>query len=90
MSESRKLTDEERQANEDEANEFAMALLMPRKFLERECQGLSIFDEDRIKAIAKKFGVSVPMLVFRLGWLRQRGQIRLEKPTAAPTSSRGR
>lgn len=57
---------------EKEANLFAAELLMPAKFLERDLSGrgrLDLYDDDFIPALAKKYGVSVQALMFRLQYL---------------------
>lgn len=54
---------------EREANAFAAELLMPKAFLEREQTlhgGLSVTNESVIRAIARKYGVSIHALSFRL------------------------
>ena len=60
---------------EQEANEFAMELLMPRDWILEAFEGYDgsdIFDSERIKKIAKKFGVTTELLVYRMGQLRDR------------------
>ena len=53
---------------EIEANAFAAALLMPMAFLMRDLQGetLDIDDEIKISELAKRYGVSVQAMTFRL------------------------
>lgn len=56
-----------------EANCFAMCLLMPAEFVRREVQamgGIDIEDEKAMAKLAKKFGVSVPLMALRLGQIR--------------------
>lgn len=54
--------------NEQEANAFAAALLMPEKFVWNEIkkQNLDLSDEDSMKQLAKIFDVSVPAMTFRI------------------------
>lgn len=55
---------------EREANQFAMELLMPRKFVEAELAKagrIDMEDEIAIARLAKKFKVSVPIMTIRLG-----------------------
>lgn len=55
-----------------EANEFAMALLMPEGLLRREVQrigGLDLCDDDAVKKLARMFGVPQALLAIRLGQL---------------------
>lgn len=57
---------------EDEANEFAMHLLMPTEFLKAELAklgGFDIEDEKAVQKLAKKFGVSQQIMTLRLGQL---------------------
>lgn len=57
---------------EKEANLFAAELLMPADFLKRDLTGrsaLDLYDEEFIPALAKKYGVSVQALMFRLQYL---------------------
>jgi Zn-dependent peptidase ImmA (M78 family) len=57
---------------EEEANAFAVELLMPESFVRREIQrigGIDIDDEKTIKTLAKKFGVSPSLMAMRIGQL---------------------
>jgi len=64
---------EAQQRREDEeANQFALALLMPEKFVRQEVKKLGLFDlEDnkKLKQLADRFKVSIPVITFRLGQL---------------------
>jgi len=56
-------------AREREANAFAAEVLMPKRFLEQEQalrDGLSVTNETEVRALAKKYGVSLHALSFRL------------------------
>lgn len=56
---------------EEEANLFAMELLMPTKFLEAEIAKIGQFDiEDHrpMAMLAKKFGVSQQIMIWRLAY----------------------
>lgn len=62
-------------AMEVEANAFAMELLMPEDWLRAEIArmgGVDIEDERKMKALAKKFRVSEPVMILRLGQLSER------------------
>lgn len=55
-----------------EANAFAMELLMPADFVRDELKkmgGFDIEDEKKLKKLADKFRVSVPVMTIRLGQL---------------------
>lgn len=55
---------------EAEANEFAMCLLMPADWVRDEVaklSGLDIEDERKLRKLAAKFRVSVPMMTLRIG-----------------------
>jgi Zn-dependent peptidase ImmA (M78 family) len=57
---------------EKEANLFAAELLMPEAFLKHDLAGrssLDLYDEEYIPNLAKKYGVSVQALMFRLQYL---------------------
>lgn len=61
-------TDEE----EKEANLFAAELLMPAKFIERdvdEIGTIDLMDEEVLKDLAEKYGVSTQAMTFRLAYL---------------------
>lgn len=57
--------------NEKEANLFAAELLMPEQLLRKELANKSydLLEEDGLKVLAKKFGVSSMALTFRLSAL---------------------
>lgn len=62
-------------AMEVEANIFAMELLMPKDWLLAEVAkmgGVDVEDERKVKALAKKFRVSEPVMILRLGQLSER------------------
>jgi Zn-dependent peptidase ImmA (M78 family) len=56
---------------EDEANLFAMYLLMPEEFVRREVSKMKdeidLESGKQIAELAKKFQVSVPLMTIRLG-----------------------
>lgn len=57
---------------EKEANLFAAELLMPEPFLRADLAGqgpLDLYDDDFIPELARKYGVSVQALTFRLQYL---------------------
>ena len=57
---------------EKEANLFAAELLMPAKFLERDISKIGnfdIFNEDIIRDLAARYGVSTQAMTFRLAYL---------------------
>lgn len=54
---------------EREANFFAASLLMPREFLEADLakeEYVDLLDDDLLRALGKKYGVSTQALVNRL------------------------
>lgn len=54
---------------EEEANAFAMALLMPRDWLNADVEKLRErggLDEEHVEWLAKRYGVSVVMMTLRL------------------------
>lgn len=54
---------------EQEANYFAASILMPREFLERDLEKKEYFDlldDDSIRELARKYGVSTQALAIRL------------------------
>ncbi len=62
----------EQQQQDAEANYFAMCLLMPEDFVRTEVKKIWLIDlEDakRMKQLADKFKVSVPIMTHRLGQL---------------------
>ena len=61
-----------------EANLFAAELLMPAEFLEKDLADNAAFplqDEEAIGDLARKYGVSVQALTYRLAYL---GHIQLQ------------
>lgn len=55
-----------------EANAFAMELLMPEEWLRADLAklgGIDIEDERKIGKLAKKYGVSSPVMILRLAQL---------------------
>lgn len=55
-----------------EANAFAMELLMPEEWLRADLAklgGVDIEDEQRIGRLAKKYGVSSPVMILRIAQL---------------------
>jgi len=59
-------------AMDAEANAFAMELLLPEEWLRADVArmgGIDIEDEKRLKALAKKYRVSEPVMAIRLGQL---------------------
>lgn len=54
---------------EQEANFFAASLLMPKEFLERDLKDadyVDVFDDDFLKELSRKYGVSTQALAIRL------------------------
>ena len=54
---------------EREANLFAIALLMPAKFIHEDMQGqlpLDLENDKRIKSMAKRYGVTEQMMTSRM------------------------
>ena len=54
---------------EREANFFAASLLMPREFLEKDLEGqdsVDLLDDDMLRDLARKYGVSTQALAIRL------------------------
>jgi Zn-dependent peptidase ImmA (M78 family) len=54
---------------EQEANFFAASILMPKEFLDRDLQGaefVDFFDDESLRNLAKKYGVSTQALAIRL------------------------
>jgi Zn-dependent peptidase ImmA (M78 family) len=54
---------------EREANYFAASLLMPREFIEKDLSGetdIDLLDDDFIRVLAKRYGVSAQALMNRL------------------------
>jgi len=57
---------------EEEANEFAMELLMPSEWLARDAGDLDLTDDIAVATLAKKYQVPAATLAFRVGELRAR------------------
>lgn len=57
-----------RSPREKQANMFAAALLMPRRFLARDCKAVSRdgFSEDELTALARRYSVSDDAMRFRI------------------------
>ena len=49
-----------------EANYFAMCLLLPKDLVLKEVKQLDLCDDDGLKRISRKFGVSLTLMVLRL------------------------
>ena len=62
---------------EVESNAFAAAILMPEAFLRKDIDGLvfDIDDEERVKALAKRYQVSAQAMTLRLVNLLSRGRL---------------
>lgn len=76
---------------EHEANRFAIELLIPLEFLAREVEamgGVSLVDDKKVIALAKKFEVPIGIMVLRLIELTMGRPIKLhlrpEKKLAPP------
>lgn len=57
---------------QNEANQFAMALLMPEDLVKKEILKMKDFDficPDDLKSLAAKFAVHTQIMAFRLGQL---------------------
>lgn len=57
---------------EDEANQFAMALLMPEDLVRKEIKrmgGVDLCDDKQIKKLAAVFMVPVALMAIRIGQL---------------------
>jgi Zn-dependent peptidase ImmA (M78 family) len=53
---------------EDEANLFAMLLLMPKKFIEEDLKnGIDLTDDKALKVLARKYEVPVTAMAIRIG-----------------------
>jgi Zn-dependent peptidase ImmA (M78 family) len=60
---------EQDKEQEREANLFAIALLMPARFIHQDMEGQSPLDlenDQRIKSMAKRYGVTEQMMTARL------------------------
>jgi Zn-dependent peptidase ImmA (M78 family) len=54
---------------EREANYFARCLLMPRRFVLADLKatgGVDLCEDDQVKQLAKKYGVSVSLMALRI------------------------
>lgn len=60
----------------DEANIFAMHLLMPSDLLRKEMRGkpVAIDNDEAVAKLAKKFKVPAGVMALRLGMLMQEGR----------------
>ncbi len=59
--------------DERDANQFAAELLLPKAFLERDLSQLndfSVTDDSQLRALAKRYEVSLQALLIRLSSLR--------------------
>jgi len=57
---------------ENEATIFAMLLLMPSKFIKEDLKdGMEINDDDRLKALCKKYDVSLTAMCMRIAWFKK-------------------
>ena len=68
----------------DEANAFAMELLMPEHLLRADLQrigGVDIEDDRTLNRLAKKYRVSMPVMAMRLMELSMLADAREAKPT---------
>lgn len=54
-----------------EANRFAIELLMPEEWINRDCKGIDIFDEKAISKVARKYKVPTHMMAARMLELSQ-------------------
>lgn len=57
---------------EHEANYFAMCLLMPEQFLRKdlaEMDGIDLTEDQPIRKLAQRYGVSVALMTLRLSQL---------------------
>lgn len=55
-----------------EANHFAISLLLPKDMVRQEVRamgGVDIADDADVKMLARKFGVSISLMAFRIGQL---------------------
>ena len=57
---------------DEEANAFAMALLMPEEWIRRDAKGIDLLDTLAVEKLAKMYQVSVPLMSFRIGQLMAR------------------
>lgn len=63
---------------DEEANEFAMELLMPEVWLRRDIKalgGIDIEDEPAVNKLAKRYRVSPNVMVLRIGMLSARAAL---------------
>lgn len=61
------MIDAESQRMDDEANAFALELLMPEAWIRRDASGIDLFDEVGIAKLAKRYKVSPALMAFRIG-----------------------
>lgn len=59
---------------DEEANAFAMELLMPEEWVRRDAKGIDLLDTLAVEKLAKMYQVSVPLMSFRIGQLMVRGR----------------
>jgi Zn-dependent peptidase ImmA (M78 family) len=57
---------------DQEANDFAMELLMPEQFLLKDMAGLDIADDSAIERLSRKYRVPAGVMAIRIGQLRER------------------
>ena len=57
---------------EDEANAFAIELLMPEEWIRRDAKGIALLDTLAVEKLAKLYQVSVPLMSYRIGQLMER------------------
>ncbi len=62
----------EDQRMEDEANAFAIELLMPEEWIRRDAKGIDLLDTLAVEKLAKLYQVSVPLMSYRIGQLMER------------------
>ena len=59
---------------EREANEFAMRLLVPDKFLAKENLDFDLADDEGLAKLAKKYQVSMGVMMIRIEQFRKSGE----------------
>jgi len=60
---------------ENEANAFAMELLMPFDWIVRDARGLDLCDERAVEKLAKKYRVATTVMAVRIGEVRREMEI---------------
>lgn len=55
---------------DQEANDFALELLMPADWLLRDAHGLDLTDDEGVAKLARKYKVPTAAMAYRLGELR--------------------